>query len=66
MTTKHAKHAKETAKSGVGENGIVMLRDRSGAVHGDRIELFFKTHEEARRWGVQERKVFIWVEPALF
>lgn len=44
---------------GVGE---VVVHDRGGAIRGKRAEQFFHTHKEALQWGVQERKVYLWVE----
>ena len=44
--------------------GDVIVHDRGGAIRGNRLELFFSTHSEALQWGVQGRKVFIWVEQA--
>lgn len=44
---------------GVGE-GIV--HDRGGAVKGQRLEIFFKTHEAALRWGAEQRRVLLWVD----
>jgi 3D (Asp-Asp-Asp) domain-containing protein len=43
---------------GVGE---VVVHDRGGAIRGKRVEQFFHTYKEALQWGVQERKVYIWV-----
>jgi 3D (Asp-Asp-Asp) domain-containing protein len=43
---------------GVGE---VVVHDRGGAIQGKRLEQFFHTYKEALRWGVHERKVYIWV-----
>ena len=41
--------------------GQVVVHDRGGAIRGRRLEQFFHTHKEALQWGVQERKVYIWV-----
>jgi 3D (Asp-Asp-Asp) domain-containing protein len=43
---------------GVGE---VVVHDRGGAIRGKHVEQFFHTYKEALRWGVHERKVYIWV-----
>jgi 3D (Asp-Asp-Asp) domain-containing protein len=43
---------------GVGE---VVVHDRGGAIRGQRVEQFFHTYKEAVQWGVQKRKVYIWV-----
>jgi len=43
--------------------GVATVHDRGGAISGSRLELFFATHKEALQWGVQERKVSMWVEP---
>jgi len=39
--------------------GPVTVRDRGGAITGQRIDLFHATHDDALRWGVQERRVWI-------
>lgn len=31
--------------------------DRGGAIRGDRLDVFFPTHEQARRWGVRRLHV---------
>lgn len=30
-----------------------MVRDRGGAIKGNRLDLYFKTHRQAREWGVK-------------
>ena len=44
---------------GIGE---VVVHDRGGAIRGKRVEQFFHTYKEAVQWGVQKRKVYIWVD----
>ena len=39
--------------------GPVIVRDRGGAIKGQRLDLFHATHQEALEWGVQERRVWI-------
>lgn len=33
--------------------GTVSVLDRGGAIKGNRLDVFFPTHEQALRWGVQ-------------
>jgi 3D (Asp-Asp-Asp) domain-containing protein len=35
----------------------VKVLDRGGAIKGDRVDVFFPTHEEALEWGVQNLDV---------
>jgi 3D (Asp-Asp-Asp) domain-containing protein len=42
--------------------GVVVVHDRGGAIRGKCVEQFFHTYKEAVQWGVQERKVYIWVD----
>lgn len=37
------------------------VQDTGGAIKGDRLDLYFDSHEDALRWGVQE-KVVRWAE----
>jgi len=41
--------------------GYGRVEDRGGAIQGDRIDLFFKKHKDAVRWGRQTKRVKIWV-----
>ena len=38
---------------GYNDSKPVAVLDRGGAIRGDRLDVFFSSHEEARRWGVQ-------------
>lgn len=38
---------------GYGDGQPVEVLDRGGAIQGDRVDVFFPTHEEAVEWGVQ-------------
>jgi len=40
-------------------NGSVEVLDRGGAIKGNRIDVFFPTHEEALQWGRQTLQVTI-------
>ena len=40
--------------------GYGRVEDRGGAIQGDHIDLFFRTHREALRWGRQHRKVTVY------
>jgi 3D (Asp-Asp-Asp) domain-containing protein len=42
--------------------GRVPVIDRGGAIKGDRIDVFFDTHQEARKWGWQILDVAIYEE----
>jgi len=39
--------------------GYAVALDRGGAIKGNRIDLFYETGAEARRWGVRKVKVYI-------
>ena len=41
---------------GVGER---IVQDRGGAIKGNKIDLYFDSHEEALEWGRQEKEVTI-------
>jgi 3D (Asp-Asp-Asp) domain-containing protein len=43
--------------------GLVTVHDRGGAIRGGRLDLFFRTDGEARQWGVQRLRVFVWAGP---
>jgi 3D (Asp-Asp-Asp) domain-containing protein len=45
---------------GYANNEIVPVLDCGGAIKGNRLDLLFPTHEEARRWGVKKVKVIVW------
>jgi 3D (Asp-Asp-Asp) domain-containing protein len=38
---------------GYNDNEPVKVLDRGGAIHGDHIDIFFATHEQALEWGVK-------------
>ncbi len=39
---------------------VVPVLDCGGAIKGNRLDVLFPTHEEARRWGVRKIKVTVW------
>lgn len=43
----------EIVIEGYNDNEYVKVLDRGGAIKGDRLDVFFNTHEEALQWGVQ-------------
>lgn len=43
----------------VPEYGRVEVIDRGGAIKGDRLDVFFPTHQEALNWGVKNLEVQI-------
>ncbi len=49
-------------KLDIEEYGIVQIEDRGGKIKGNKIDVFFWTHEEALEWGVQEIEIFCWVQ----
>jgi len=42
--------------------GFVPVLDRGGKITGNKLDVFFDTHEEALQWGRQELEIFCWVE----
>jgi 3D (Asp-Asp-Asp) domain-containing protein len=45
---------------GYSENDVVPVLDRGGAIKGNRLDLLFPTHEQARQWGVKKLRVVVW------
>jgi len=41
--------------------GYARVEDRGGAIKGQHIDLFFKSHKDALRWGKKKKKVKIWI-----
>ena len=41
--------------------GYGRVEDRGGAIKGEHIDLFFKSHEKALQWGRQEMPVRVWL-----
>jgi len=39
---------------------VVPVLDCGGAIKGNRLDVLFPTHEEARKWGVRKVKVTVW------
>jgi len=44
--------------------GYGRVEDRGGGIKGHHIDLFFRTHSRARRWGSRKLRVKIWMPPA--
>lgn len=44
--------------SGIGQG---VAHDRGGAIRGKRIDYYRPTHQEALNWGVQHRRVLVWI-----
>ena len=42
--------------------GIAPVLDRGGKIKGNKLDVYFDTHEEALEWGIQELEIFCWVE----
>ena len=40
--------------------GYGRVEDRGGGINGNHIDLYFKTHEAAKKWGKQTKRVKIW------
>lgn len=45
---------------GYGDDDIVPVLDRGGAIKGHRLDVLYPTHEIARKWGVKRLKVTVW------
>src|SRR5690606_36920554 len=39
------------------------VADRGGAIQGDRLDVFFKSHRAALEWGRQRLNVVLWLPP---
>jgi 3D (Asp-Asp-Asp) domain-containing protein len=39
--------------------GIVRVEDRGGAIKGNKLDVYFDTHQEALEWGVKKMKVLV-------
>lgn len=44
---------------GYARDAVVEVADRGGAIKGDKLDVFFPTHEAARKWGRQKLPVWI-------
>ena len=42
--------------------GEAEVRDRGGAIKGNKLDMLFLTHQEALDWGVRELEVKVYVE----
>ena len=42
--------------------GYGTVEDRGGAIKGDHIDLFFKSHKAALKWGKQQKQVQVWLK----
>ena len=42
--------------------GYGRVEDRGSAINGDHIDLCFKSHKEALKWGRQKNEVVVWVQ----
>ncbi|HOK10573.1 MAG TPA: 3D domain-containing protein [Candidatus Hydrogenedens sp.] len=45
--------------------GYGRVEDRGSSTQGDRIDLFFKKHKDAIRWGKQTKEVKVWYPPGI-
>ncbi len=45
---------------GYDEGRVVPVLDRGGAIKGNRLDVLFPTHEQARNWGVRRIRVVEW------
>lgn len=43
--------------------GYGVVEDRGGAIRGQKIDLYFRTHQEALEWGRQHHDVKVWLPP---
>jgi 3D (Asp-Asp-Asp) domain-containing protein len=67
-----AKYGTIAADTGLYPFGTVMqipgygwgkVEDRGGAIKGHHVDLFFKSHGKALKWGKQRKTVRIWISP---
>lgn len=42
--------------------GYGTVQDRGGAIKGEHIDLFFKNHKAALKWGKQQKQVQVWMK----
>lgn len=42
--------------------GYGTVEDRGGAIKGDHIDLYFKSHKAALKWGKQQKQVQVWLK----
>ena len=40
--------------------GFGRVEDRGGMITGQHIDLYFKTHAEAKQWGSRMMRVYVW------
>ncbi len=40
--------------------GYGQVEDRGGAIRGQRLDLFYRTHQQALEWGRQHKQVKVW------
>ena len=45
---------------GYDSGNVVPVLDCGGAIKGNRLDVLFPTHEEARKWGVRKVRVTVW------
>jgi 3D (Asp-Asp-Asp) domain-containing protein len=43
--------------------GYGIVEDRGGAIKGNKIDLYFRTHQQALEWGRQSVRVKVWPPP---
>lgn len=43
--------------------GYGKVEDRGGAIKGQHVDLFFRTHQQALEWGRQTLQVKVWLPP---
>jgi len=42
--------------------GYGRVEDRGGAIKGEHIDLYFRSHKQAREWGRQRKAVKVWMK----
>lgn len=43
--------------------GYGRVEDRGGAIRGEKIDLYFRSHQEALEWGRRHKRVKVWFQP---